>query len=305
MSNPDPVDPAKEPSQGGFYPGSPPPPPPGSSPPGSSPAGAAQGAPNSTGFATDESLGERLKPAVEAAKVTAQRTAAAAKETARRAWPIIEPIIHQGWINLRVWVPALANPDFRDRQVVYPAREFRERNVWTIELPQQCCVSDQTAGVEATTLRESLRCFELPMQIIAGSLAGFGFFGLLWLWLGGFKLFCLSLLSLAVGAAGLWLKSWAEQINLVIWSKAEHKSAVQFPEAVIFDDALHLMLPSSTLANAARMQIAQQRREQNKYGVASPADEAPSPSASATSRTPPPPVQPYKRDELPPIKLDD
>lgn len=297
MSNSDPADPAKEPSQAGFYPGSPPPP-----PPGSTPAGAAQGSP---GFATDESLGERLKPAVEAAKVTAQRTAAAAQATARRAWPIIEPIIQQGWINLRVWVPALANPDFRDRQVVYPAREFRARGVWTIELPQQCGLSDQTAGLEATTLRESLRCFELPMQIIGGAAASFGFFALLWLWLGGFSLFCLTLLSLVGGGAGLWLKSWAEQIHLVIYSTSEHKSSVQFPEAVIFDDALYLMLPSSTLANAARMQIAQQRRAQNKYGVAGTADETPAPASATAVRTPPPPVQPFKREELPPIKLDD
>src|SRR5262245_24462658 len=43
-----------------------------------------------------------------------------------RVKPILKPFTDAAWLHLQVWVPFLANPQLRARQVKYRARENRD-----------------------------------------------------------------------------------------------------------------------------------------------------------------------------------
>lgn len=229
---------------------------------------------------------------------------------AERLQPIVAPLVERARLNLCVWLPFLANPRVRQRQVKYPQRDYHDEHQWNIELPKQCWKTGQTEGLKSREYEFTVRGFEMAASIVGVSLGMAVFFALLaavttW------KLLLLSVVSLVAGAVGLWVKSWTDEVRLVIYTTMEQADALRCPDVVIYERDLYVTLPTVELAEQARSEAAERRRTRQAYRPSMPtpgqgAASGPAGVEGGQAAAPPrrPPIE-VKRPELPPIKLDD
>ena len=230
---------------------------------------------------------------------------------ANRYWQAMRPAVDQSLLNLRVWLPILATPDMKGREVRYGAREHRAGTKWQISLPEQCWQCGKTEGLQKREVSRSVRRFESPLSIISGTFGVALALFVLWVaWGWGLSL---ALLLTIVGAVLLFVKSWKERVRMTIWTCPEHAAEFAPPEISPGEDDLHLFVATESLAQAARAEIKAARRRNlperpvsgdtpenaDKPAVRErPANRAPSPDE------PPPPSRPQPtRTELPPLKL--
>lgn len=210
----------------------------------------------------------------------------------------------QTWLNLRIWIPGLANPDLRARIVTFGAREARQGQTWDVELPEQCWSCGQREGLHRHGYEHEVRGFEFPLGITIGTLATAALW-LLWLafWPGRLPL-ALLLATVALGAVALLVKSWTDAVSLGAWHCPQHSEAPPV-EFVLEENHLHVVLPSARLADAVAGLLQQRRRSRHAYtedsGDAEPPPLEPRPHAEH------PLPQSYHRatPELPPIELAD
>jgi hypothetical protein len=234
-----------------------------------------------------------------------------------RVWPHLKPYADPAWLNLRVWVPFLANPDFRASQVLFGAKDFRDGRDWKISLPRQCWQCGTTSGLMPRQYEKQIRTFEAPVGI-AGSALGLAVFALLLaLWLSS-SFFSLVAFCLIGGAVFLFVKSWIEHVEFSMWTCPTHADELRCPDMVVHENEVHVLMPWPKLAEATRQDILERRknRDRGRYGneAAAPSraaetpiqlSETREPSRAAPPESAKPSVAGYKRDELPPIKLDD
>ena len=265
---------------------------------------------------------EKMKPVVDGAKKAAIGAGKMAQTGARRIWPVIQPILHRAWLNVRVWVPQIANPELRSRTVTFDADENLADGLWVIELPPQCWKTGRKEGLESRAAELELRSGENPQAIPAGTIGAIVLFFLIW-WFEFSTFgtaFILSLMAALVGFVVWRVKSWPERVRVKYFVVSEEAETPILIEGVAFDQKLHLILPDARLADATRMSIAAERKARvsaRMPSAGSPAADGPIPppsgygpsSNSGTSAPPSHPSAPvvhgYKRSELPPIKLDD
>jgi hypothetical protein len=231
-----------------------------------------------------------------------------------RTWPKVKPYVDRSWLVLRAWVPFFANPEFRSKQVIYVAKDSRNAGVWTVALPKKCLHCGRDEVTVARQFPHDVRNFETPAPIL-GAIAGlFVFFMLLWLWLSYSQLFLLSLAILLGGAVLMYVKSWKEEVEIAAWACADHTGTAVGPEIVPQEDVLHVIVANTKLAEAARADVLALRKARQGYAGAPPSTSSASPPpARPTVRpgevspaTPPrPETASYRREELPPIKLDE
>jgi hypothetical protein len=241
------------------------------------------------------------KVAAEKAREAALKASQEAKRLAGHAWQESLPFRRWAWLNLRVWVPFLATPDFRDRQVSYGGRENRDGTKWTVNLPKQCWQCSKKDGLRSREYEADARSFEAPVAILACTVGVAIFALLIGLWL-YWPLALFSVAILAGGCVFMYVKSWPERVRLVQWTCTDHADAMRQPEIVVYENELHLVLATSELAEAASAELAAKRRAGGKHSEES-SDSTVDPMVRVESPAPQKP-QGYKRDELPPIKLD-
>jgi len=255
----------------------------------------------STGSSTaDKSAAARA--AAEKAREAALKASQEAKRLAGHAWKESLPFRQWAWLNLRVWVPFLATPEFRDRQVSYGGRENRDGTKWTVNLPKQCWQCSKKDGLRSREYEFDTRSFEAPVAILACTVG----VAILALLLGMWLYFPLAIFSLAILAGGfilMYVKSWPEQVRLVQWTCNDHADAMRQPEIVVYENELHLILATQELADAASAELAAKRRAGGQY-TETKSSATVDPMARTEAPPPAKPQPPYKRDELPPIKLD-
>ena len=99
--------------------------------------------------------------AADKAKVAAQKASQEAKKLFARVWPYCQPVVDKAWLNLRVWVPFLATPNFATIRWCMEAQS-RDATSWTVSLPKQCWNCNTTAGVISRDYERDLRTFEGP-----------------------------------------------------------------------------------------------------------------------------------------------
>jgi hypothetical protein len=218
-------------------------------------------------------------------------------------------------VVLRVWAPFLTTPDYRARRIVYSAKDSRAERTWQITMPKLCLQCGRDEAPVARQFLRHVRNFETPGPILGAILALFLFFMLLSFWLFSSKLFLLAMLTLVGGAVLMYVKSWAEEVELSGWGCADHAETMACPDIVAHEDTLHVTVLTPRLAEAGRADVVALRKARQGYAGAGPAtSSAPIPPARPTVRpgdippiAPPQPQskQPYRRDELPPIKLDE
>ncbi|HEX4132812.1 MAG TPA: hypothetical protein VHZ24_22455 [Pirellulales bacterium] len=228
-------------------------------------------------------------------------------------WPKIKPYIDRVWLVIRVWVPVVATPIFRQSQVVYTAREHREGGVWNVALPRLCleCGREEVSG--AQQFRRKVRNFESPVGVLAAIFGVFVFFLMLTAWLESMITFCLALASLVLGGAFLFVKSWEERVQLTAWACGEHASGLVCPGLVPREEELYVVVPSPKVIEAAKAQIEADRRSKQPYARSEQAPQPTMPIARPVIRPgdippvvpPSPELKSYRREELPPIKLDE
>ena len=229
---------------------------------------------------------------------------------ADRLKPVVQPFGKWLWLNLRVWAPFLANPEFRACTVKYTPKEGRDGDTWVLDLPHQCWKCGEEKGLISRQYQFSVRFFESPMGIVAVAL-GLGIFTLLagWffteLWGTFFKVALVALLIVVGGAAMIFVKSWTEPVHLTIWTRPDHADDLRRPDAAAYDGDVYLVLDNAEFAKAAKVAAAAKRRTTSKYAAETKPTIDPSFRSAPEPSGPAAPAQPYKRDELPPIKLDD
>lgn len=227
---------------------------------------------------------------------------------AKNSGGILAAIGRVGWLNLRVWAPALADRECQLRLIRYRTSEGRVGLRWTIGLPRQCWRCGKTEALDRCEFDRDVRSFDAPLPKLIG---GVGFAGLFlvpaivfgWGWA-----FNAALLALVLAMALLWLKSWREQVRLTMWSCRQHAADALPPALVIHDEELYVHVATVELAEAAQSELQAARRRDRRYA----SEDAPAkprrpetpvasrPEQPATARFTPPP-----RPELPPIKLAD
>lgn len=225
-------------------------------------------------------------------------------------WALARPYIHQAWLNLGIWLPFLENPPARTCRVSYFGREHRQRGVWGVVLPEQCWHCGQTETLHAVQYEFSLRAFENGLQIVFAGVATALLLLFMAFVLGSKLLFLLAGVEL-LGMVGLLvLKSWVEPVRLRIWTCEPHAAELVRPDAAVDDEQLHVYLPTVTLAEAARQDLQNSRRQRGRTPSSADetaGDDARGPRPARGGRpNPDEPETPYYRPppkELPPIKL--
>jgi len=228
------------------------------------------------------------------------------KPTEERTWA--QGLMRQTWINARAWVPFLMNPFERTRMVRYSAMDNRTGLTWNVTLPHMCwfCAGDDQ--LSPRPLKLSVRSFEYPLQVLAGTLSVLVLSVVLWLcFLGLWKTLALCAATILIGIAILLVKSWQEPVRLNAWACPTHADETINPELVAYNDELYVYVLEPAIAEAATEQLQAERRSSRrrafeKVSSAGPpkTDPSPFPSRPAVQQTPPPPPV-----ELPPIKLHD
>lgn len=232
---------------------------------------------------------------------------------ANRYWQAMRPAVDQSLLNLRVWLPILATPDMKGREVRYGAREHRAGTKWQISLPEQCWQCGKTDGLEKREVSRSVRRFESPLSILSGTFGVAIALFVLCIVFRSITLFNLAFLLSIVGAVLLFVKSWKERVRMTIWTCPEHAAEFAPPEISPGEDDLHVFVATESLAQAARAEIkAARRRNLPERPVSADATEnadKPAVRERAANRAPspdepPPPSRPLPtRTELPPLKL--
>jgi len=230
-------------------------------------------------------------------------------------WRSLRPLAKQSAVNLRVWLPILATPDMKERQVKYRARESRVGLKWQISLPERCWQCGKTEDIEQREFSRSIRRFDSPLNIIFGTLGIACMVLLPWLIFGSWKFVGLAMLVAIGGGVLLWIKSWKERVRLTIWTCSPHAGELSKPEMACGEDDLYLFAASEALAEAARAELQAARRRDLAAGPAnvakaspakasrSAAREASGDKAPAADALQPPPRPLSVRTELPPLKL--
>ncbi|HEX4150060.1 MAG TPA: hypothetical protein VHY20_13770 [Pirellulales bacterium] len=211
----------------------------------------------------------------------------------------MQPLVDAAWLNVRVWLPALANPHFRSSQIAYGARENRDGTKWEILLPRQCWQCGTRDRLLQREYERQLRGFESPVGILVCAGAVVLLLLLLALWMKSATCFLLAVFTALGGAAFMFVKSWKERARLVISTCPEHADGLRCPLMVAYENELVLILPSEQLTEAARTELAAKRRTDQRYSE--PKDPVP-PTAPGEARRV---AETYRRGELPPIKLDE
>jgi hypothetical protein len=211
----------------------------------------------------------------------------------------VQPVVDAAWLNVRVWMPMLANPQFRSCQIAYAAREGRDGTKWDIVLPRQCWQCGSRDRLLQREYERQLRGFESPIGILACTAAVVLVLLLLSVWLGSGMCFMLAVFAGLGGAAFMFVKSWNERVRLVISTCPDHADQLRTPLTVAYENELHVILPSEQLTEAARLELAAKRRSDQRY---SEPKEPAAPTTPGQSRRA---AETYRRDELPPIKLDE
>jgi hypothetical protein len=222
---------------------------------------------------------------------------------ARPAW-------RQFLVNLKVWAPYFSNRVDRDRVVRFSAIDERVGLKWTAAMPKQCWSCGSEEPLATVEFKRTLRTYENPLAILAGTAGGAGIGLLLLVFAPGIFTFLLLVVIVAIGLMILRLKSWVEDVRLIFWSCPQHAHELEPPEMCIDDQQLCVFSPTLELAQAAREAIrAKRKRGLKPYDeAASPREDEPAPAR--TRRTPSLPAAPeppsYERPqpvELPPIRL--
>lgn len=242
-------------------------------------------------------------------------SANAASASANRFWQAMRPGLDQASLNLRVWLPILATPDMKGREIRYGAREHRTGLKWKIALPKQCWQCGKTDDLECRELSQSVRRFESPLTIISGTFGIAGVMLVLWV-LGPWTLpLKLALVLILVGAALLFVKSWKERVRMTVWTCHEHAEELAAPGISAGDDDLFVFSATESLAEAARAELKAARRRdlpdrslssgQNRpVNAAQPEAGQRADNRAPSDDAPPPPSRPLpSRAELPPLKL--
>ena len=218
--------------------------------------------------------------------------------------------MRQSWLNLRVWIPFLLNPSDADRQVKYWARDNRDGLMWKVAFPKQCWECGEKDDVKKREFRRSVRSFDMPLPILIGTLTFAALFlaGGIWLW--GPLLYCALGLVVLCGAL-LLVKSWVEDVRVILWSCPRHAESLPAPELVVDGEQLFVYAPTAPLAKEANAQNKEERLRANKSRAAARGAELPE---EPPLRDEPPPKErdrpkqprvPKPKAELPPIKLSD
>lgn len=230
----------------------------------------------------------------------------------RSAWSALAPRLAQTWLNLRHWIPGLANPDLRGRTVTLWEREAHEAGCWHVELPEKCWNCSETDGLRRRTQEFSIRGFEYPLSIV-GMTAGCAVVALGWLyvWPSWFALgtFCA---VLAAGSIAIYVKSWPDRAKIGVWSCPRHARDEPLIQLVVEEDQLNLILPTRELARIASDAVRDRRRSRQAYTSGDQPLEPP-PAVHEPRSAPSPAVglhplpQSYRPTtaELPPIELAD
>lgn len=214
------------------------------------------------------------------------------------------PLGDQAWLNIQVWIPALLNPPLEACKVTYWAREHRDAMTWKIALPKRCWHCSTDIDLRRREYDRRIRSFQAPLPI-AGTAAGIFLLLLAIAYLfGSWKFGVLAVVSVVVGIAVIWLKSWEERVRLLIWTCDQHADELTRPRYVVDQNELVMFLPTESLAEITRADLKEERRGRAaKAGIdtSSPATERPTRPATEGHAPPPPP--PVKPRDLPPIKL--
>jgi hypothetical protein len=241
-----------------------------------------------------------------------------------------KPKSQKQWlVNLRTWLPFLQNPQDRQTQVKYIAREKRDGGQWRIVLPAQCWNCSATGDLQVKKFTRSLRCFESPVAII-----GIGV--MITSILLAAAAIITSLLLMLLGAAALaalattglvWIKSWTEEVKISLSTCSKCAVDAREPDMAMDGDDLYVYAFNSSLAEAAIAGLKAERRGKSKFGPDAgafkatddklPMDGAPEEpsgppkkkkkkvaSADDAPLPPPRPATPHTPD-LPSIPLDD
>ncbi|HEY5313607.1 MAG TPA: hypothetical protein VIK18_13860 [Pirellulales bacterium] len=217
-----------------------------------------------------------------------------------RLRPYVLPVVDTVWLNVRVWLPMLATPQFRACQLNYTAREGRDGKKWDIALPKQCWQCASRDRLMQREYEQPLRGFESPIAILVctGSIAVLLL--LLAIWMRSGTCFMLAMFTLLGGGAFMFVKSWSEHVRLLIFTCPDHADQLRSPLMVAYDNGLYMILPTEGLMQKAREELALKRRSDQRYSERS--DTPPEITTPGQGRLAP---ESYRRDELPPIKLDE
>jgi len=98
----------------------------------------------------------------------------------------------------------------------------------------------------------------------------------------------------------MFVKSWSEHVRLLIFTCPDHADQLRSPLMVAYDNGLYMILPTEGLMQKAREELALKRRSDQRYSERS--DTPPEITTPGQGRLAP---ESYRRDELPPIKLDE
>jgi hypothetical protein len=235
----------------------------------------------------------------------------------------------QWLVNLKTWLSFLQNPQDRQTQVKFIAREKRDGGLWRITLPAQCWNCSATGDLQAKKFTRSLRCFESPVAIIS-----IGFLATLILVVGALIMTSLMLMLLggaavaALATTGLvWIKSWNEEVRTTLSTCSKCAVDAREPDMAMDGDDLYMYAFNSSLADAATAAMKAERRGKSKFGPDAgafkatddklPMDAAPEESSGPPKKKkkkaasaddaplpPPKPATPHTPD-LPSIPLDD
>jgi hypothetical protein len=217
-----------------------------------------------------------------------------------RVRPYVRPVADSAWLNARVWLPVLATPQFRACKVNYAAREGRDGTKWDIALPKQCWQCGSSDRLMQREYEQPLRGFESPIAILVCTVSIALLLLLLAVWMRSGTCVWLAMFTLLGGGAFMFVKSWSEHVRLVIFTCPDHADNLRSPLMVAYDNELHMILPNETFTQKAREELALKRRTDQRYSERS--DTPPEITTPGQGRQA---VEKYRRDELPPIKLDD
>lgn len=184
----------------------------------------------------------------------------------------MHPVWRQTWLNLQVWVPVLANPPLKRREVRYWAREARVGTTWQIALPSACWQCGTREGLTQREFDLGRSAFEQPLIFVAGSVAVCAFF-LAWATLfGSWWALLLAVLAACGGIGLIRLKSWTERVRLVLSTCTEHAADLKCPEFVLDQNELFLFLPTEQLAELTRVELQAERRGRARGGYSAEMD---------------------------------
>lgn len=216
------------------------------------------------------------------------------------------PWLDRTLLNLRVWLPFLRTPDMKLRLVKYRSSDARSGMTWKVGLPRQCYACGKTDDLTLRKFSQEIRVFDAPTTILGGTVGG-AFLLLLmavvFLWP---ALFFLSVVTLVMGSAYQFIKSWKERVKVNLFSCSEHLEDLTPPEVVSHDEDLYVFLPHESLAEPARAELIASRKKGQKQRppLASDQTRAAPQEPSPPEASEPPPSRPIgARTELPPLKL--